>query len=104
MVLKQADIFGGYKLVINNNNEKLQPPIKKASNKILKQKINILYKLYETLYERQNISLLDNRDVIINKNIISYPEERQAEPIELIYLSIYDIDKKIEKMKEVLNV
>lgn len=103
MELKQANLYGGYKLVVVKNNK--ENTLKKQKlNLKLKQKIKILYELYEALYEKQEISLLDNRDIIINKNIVSYPEERQAELIEMIYLSIYDIDKRIEKMKEVLNV
>lgn len=100
MGLKQADIFGGHKEI----KKKTAAPKKKKENKLLKQKIDILYRMYEELYKKQNIGLLEQRDAIIKNNIIAYPEEKLAEPIEIINLSIYDIDKRIEKMKEVLNV
>lgn len=101
MVLKQASIFGEYKEIVI---KKKSTP-KKRKNEELKQKINILYNLYQQLYEKQNISLLESKEIIINKNIIAYPEERQAEPLELITMNILDdIDKRINKMKEILNV
>lgn len=100
MGFKQADIFGGHKEI----KKKTAVPKKKKENKLLKQKIDILYRMYEELYKKQNIGLLEQRDAIIKNNIIAYPEEKLAEPIEIINLSIYDIDKRIEKMKEVLNV
>lgn len=101
MELKQANIYGGYTIVVAKKQPKNVP---KKIKTYLKYKIKILYDMYEQLYEKQNISLLDNRDAIIKGNIISYPEERQAEPLELINLNIYDIDERIKKMKEVLNV
>lgn len=102
MVLKQADIFGGYRLIVNKDNKKPPPP-KKTANSILKQKIKLLYRMYESLYRKQNISILEPREVIIKNGIISYPEERQAEPIELIDLTLEDIDKRIDIMKEYLK-
>lgn len=104
MELKQVNIFGEYVnlKVIKKNDTKIKKVIKKNEN--LKQKIRILYKMYEQLYEKQNISLLEPRDVIIRNNIIIYPEDRQAEPIDTISLGIYDIDKRILIMKEILSV
>lgn len=104
MELKQVNIFGEYVnlKVIKKNDTKIKKVIKKNEN--LKQKIRILYKMYEQLYEKQNISLLEPRDVIIRNNIIIYPEDRQAEPIDTISLGIYDIDKRILRMKEILSV
>lgn len=104
MELKQVNIFGEYVnlKVIKKNDTKIKKVIKKNEN--LKQKIRILYKMYEQLYEKQNISLLEPRDVIIRNNIIIYPEDRQAEPIDIISLGIYDIDKRILRMKEILSV
>lgn len=103
MELKQASIFGEYKQVGKKINKK-NVPKKNKINLELKQKIEILYNMYEQLYEKQNINLLDSRDIIIKENIISYPEERQSEPIDIISLGIYDIDKRIIRMKEVLSV
>lgn len=104
MELKQVNIFGEYVnlKVIKKNDTKIKKVVKKNEN--LKQKIRILYKMYEQLYEKQNISLLEPRDVIIRNNIIIYPEDRQAEPIDIISLGIYDIDKRILRMKEILSV
>lgn len=84
-----------------NNKEKHE---KKNNFGVLRQKIELLYKLYEELYNRQNISILEPRDVVIKGNIIIYPEDRQAEPIELINLTIYDIDERIAKMKKALGI
>ena len=100
MELKQAGIFGEYYLVgkkkkskKNNNNKNVE----------LKQKLQLLYDLYEKLYEQQNINPLEYRDVIIKGNIIVYPEERQAEPINSIKLTIHDIDKRISIMQEMVK-
>lgn len=98
MGLKQADIFGGHKEI----KKKTATPTKKKENKLLKQKIDILYAMYEELYRKQNIGLLEQRDAIIKNNIIAYPEEKQAEPINIIKLSIYDIDERIKVMRQAL--
>lgn len=103
MGLKQVNLFGEQILIINKNNKSVKSKIK-DKNKTLKNKIEILYKMYEELYEKQNINLLDNREIIMKGNIISYPEERQSEPIDIINLGIYDIDKRILRMKEILSV
>lgn len=99
MGLKQADIFGGYKEI----KKKTAIPTKKKENKLLKQKIDILYRMYEELYRKQNIGLLEQRDAIIKNNIVVYPEEKQAEPINIIKLSIYDIDERIKVMRQALR-
>ena len=103
MELKQADIFGGYKLIVKKNN-KIKPPKKQSE---LKPKIELLYNLYEKLYEQLNINLMEQRDLLIkNKGkiiIFVYPEDRQAEPIDLYNTGLYDLDKRIERMKEVLE-
>ena len=106
MELKQINIYGECEFVNEKVVAKNAPRCKKvvAKNAKLKNKIKILYRLYEQLYEQQNISFLDNRTVIIKNNIIAYPDERQAEPIELIKLNIIDdIDKRIKKMEQILN-
>ena len=103
MELKQSNIYGEQILIVNKNNKSVKPKTK-DKNKILKNKIKILYKMYEELYEKQNISLLDNREIIVKGNIVSYPEERQAEPSDIKNLTIKDIDKRILRMKEILNV
>lgn len=102
MEFKQVNIFGEQILIVNKNNKSVKFKTKNK-NKVLENKIKILYKMYEELYEKQNINLLDNREIIIKKNIIYYLEERQAEPIDIINLSINDIDKRILRMKEILN-
>lgn len=100
MALRQASIFGDYKDVIKNNKKK---STKKEKNKELKKKLNILYCLYQQLYETLNIELLDQREVIIKNNIVAYPEDRQAEPMEIINMNILDdIDKRIEVMEDTL--
>jgi hypothetical protein len=99
MGLKQADIFGGHKEI----KKKTATPTKKKVNKLLKQKIDILYAMYEELYRKQNIGLLEQRDAIIKNNIIAYPEEKQAEPTNIIKLSIYDIDERIKVMRQALR-
>ena len=104
MELKQASIFGEYKQVVkkyNKNNKKSVP----TKTKELKEKITILYNLYQLLYEKLNIDCLEQREIIIKQNIIIYPDEQQAEPIEITNMNILDdIDKRINKMKEILNV
>lgn len=102
MVLKQVNIFGECKEIVKKTGNK-EKHAKKINFYKIRQKIELLYKLYEELYNRQNISILEPRDVIIKGNIIIYPEDRQAEPVELINLTLYDIDEKIEKMKKVLE-
>jgi len=97
--VKQADLYGGYKLIV----KKEKKPKKLPAKNVLKEKIEMLYALYEELYELQEIKILEPREVIIKGNILIYPQDRQAEPKELIKLTIYDIDKRIEKMKETLN-
>ena len=99
MGFKQADIFGGYKEI----KKKTAAPIKKRANDSLKQKINILYEMYEELYRKQNIGLLEQRDAVIKNNVIAYPEDKQAEPINIIKLSIYDIDERINAMRQALQ-
>ena len=98
MGAKQADVFGGYK-------EIKEKPKKNAPKKYikLKEKIKILYRLYAELYKRQNVNVLEQRDKIIKNGIVIYPHDQQAEPIELIYLGIQEIDKKIMIMQKVLN-
>lgn len=103
MELKQADIFGGSKPIVKKNN-KTKPPKKQSE---LKPKIELLYNLYEKLYGQLNINLMEQRDFIIKskgKIIISaYPEDRQAEPIDLYNTGLDDLDKRIERMQEVLE-
>lgn len=109
MEFKQANIFEEHELIstkiVAKNTPKTEKTIVKNKKlEVLKNKIKILYEFYEQLYEKQNINLLENREIIIKGNIISYPQDRQAEPKELIKLTIYDIDKRIEKMKEILSL
>ena len=98
--VKQAGLFGGYKLIV----KKVKKPKELPAKNVLKEKIKRLYTLYEELYELQEIEILETREIIIKGNILIYPQDRQAEPKELINLTIYDIDLRIEKMKEFLNV
>ena len=101
MVLKQANIFGEYKVVIKNNKKK---STKREKNKELKTKLKILYELYQKLYEKLDINLLEQKEIIIKKNIIVYPEDRQAEPMEIINMNILDdIDERIKVMQETVE-
>lgn len=103
MELKQADIFGGCKPIVKKNN-KIKTPKKQSE---LKPKIELLYNLYEQLYEQLNINLMEQRDLVVrNKGkiiIFVYPEDRQAEPIDLYNAGLNDLDKRIERMQEVLE-
>lgn len=97
MELYQANIFGGKEQVIEKHNPEYKPKKLSKKDQILKQKLKILYDLYETLYNLQEISILEQREVILKKDLVIYPDERQAEPIETVKLDIENhIDKKIE--------
>lgn len=105
----QECIFGG-KIEIKNkdnivNNKKLNKKKLLFKNKILE-----LYDLYDTLYCMLNIDILEQKEIIIKKNIVAYTEYRQAEPIELIKINNFtnindlsNIEKKIEIMKKVIK-
>ena len=98
----QIDIYGNKK-VLKKKNKKVS--ISDQKELILKNKIKFLYKMYEQLYESLNIDLMEQREVVIKNNIIAYVEDRQAEPLELINLALCEnIDYKINKTKEILNV
>ena len=100
MVLRQASIFGDYKVVIKHNKKK---STKKEKNKKLKAKLSLLYSLYEQLYETLGIDILEQKELIIKNNIVAYPQDRQAEPMEIINMNILDdIDKRIEVMEDTL--
>ncbi len=101
MELYQANIFGGKEEVIEKHNPEYKPKKLSKKDQILKQKLSILYKLYEKLYNLQEISILEQREVILKKDLVIYPDERQAEPIETVQLNIENhIDKKIEVAQE----
>lgn len=101
MVLKQASIFGEYKQIVKKNNRK----IKTRKNEELKEKITVLYALYEQLYNNMQISILEPRELITKNNIVAYVDEKQAEPISIINMNVLDdIDKRIEIMKKILRI
>lgn len=102
MECKQANIFGGCISIVIKDNKEAKPRKLSKKGVKLKQKIQVLYSMYEQLYERQNISLLEPKDFIIKNNILIYPDERQAEPVELLNTTIEDIDKRLEIMRNVL--
>lgn len=100
MSLYQINIFGECQKVIKKDNPEYKPKKLSKKNQILKQKLKILYELYERLYKLQNISILEQREVIVKKDLVIYPDERQAEPIETIEMNVLnDIDKRIEVAK-----
>lgn len=100
MVLRQASIFGDYKVVIKHNKKK---STKKEKNKELKAKLSLLYILYEQLYDTLGIDILEQKELIIKNNIVAYPQDRQAEPMEIINMNtLDDIDKRIEAMEDTL--
>lgn len=99
MVLRQATLFGEAKAVGK------KPPTKPKRKKqqTTKNKIDILYSLYEKLFYKSDIWLLTAKEAVIKDNIIYYVDERQAEPIGMSELTICDIDKRILIMKGVLG-
>lgn len=97
MELYQATIFGERRQVIKKDNPEYKPKKLSKKNQILKRKLKILYEIYERLYNLQNVSILEQREVIVKKDLVIYPDERQAEPIETVNMNILnDIDKRIE--------
>lgn len=103
MELYQANIFGGSQKVIVKDSAPIKQKKLNKKNRILKEKLKTLHTLYEKIYELQNIGLLEQREVIVKKDLIIYPDEKQAEPIETIQMNLLsDIDKRIEITKEKL--
>ena len=100
MKLWQVSIFGEYQQVIEKDNKECEPKELSEKDKILQQKIKTLYDLYDKLYKAQNISILEQREVIMKEGLIIYPDEQQAEPIETAQMTIKDIDKKISVAQE----
>lgn len=96
---KQASIFGG---CIEARLKSAKREQKKIASKDLSEKIKTLYRMYEKLYEKQEI-YLEARDCIVKNNIVIYPEDRQAEPISIINLTINEIDTRIEQMAKALQ-
>ena len=97
MELYQATIFGERREVIKKDNPEYRPKKLSKKNQIFKQKLEKLYNIYSKLYEMQNISILEQREVILKKDLVIYPDERQAEPIKTVKLDIENnIDKKLE--------
>ena len=104
MGCKQVNIFGDYKIIVEKNNKTIHPRKTEPQTTKLKQKIALLYNLYKKLYEKQNISILEQREVIVKENLIIYPGDMQAEPKESIKMHLIDdIDKKIEIAQNELN-
>ena len=102
MELYQATIFGDCRKVIEKHNPEYKPKKLSKKNRELKQKVETLYDLYYKLYELQNISILEQREIIRKGDIIVYVEDRQAEPIEISNMNVLDdIDKRIEITKEI---
>ena len=104
MELYQATIFGDCQKVIEKHNPEHKPKKLSKKNRELKQKLEILYDLYYKLYELQNISILEQREIIKKGDIIVHVEDRQAEPIEIGNMNVLDdIDKRIEATQERLK-
>ena len=104
MEYKQADIFGKYKLIVEKTIKNNKPKKQRKKNDDLQKKLKILYELYYKLYEKQNINILEQREVILKKDLIIYPQEMQAEPVQSVKLNLLDdIDKRINIMQEVIN-
>lgn len=95
MELYQVSIFGEYQQIVTK--KQYVPRKLNKQQTIFKGKLQRLYKLYEQLYKYQNISILEQREVIMKDNLVIYPDEQQAEPIETIKMDVFkNIDKKIE--------
>ena len=46
---------------------------------------------------------MEQKELIIKNNIVAYPQDRQAEPMEIINMNtLDDIDKRIEAMEDTL--
>lgn len=99
MVLRQATLFGEAKAV----GIKTPAKPKRKKQQTTKNKIDILYSLYEKLFYKSDVWLLTAKEAVIKDNIIYYVDERQAEPIGMSELTICDIDKRILIMKGVLG-
>ena len=96
--LKQVNIYGEL-IEIACKSKSVQKP----RNQKLKQKIDKLYALYENLFKKQDVNILELREVIVKDDILIYPEDRQAEPVCMIELTIEDIDKRIEIMSKFME-
>lgn len=94
-------IFGECKPVVGKHTPEYKPRKLSKKNRELKQKLETLYDLYYKLYELQNISILEQREIIRKGDIIVYVEDRQAEPIEISNMNVLDdIDKRIKITQE----
>ena len=101
MGIYQISIFGEKKEITKSLNTHLITKKLNLKGKAFKKKIQKLHKIYDKIFEILNISLLEQREVIMEKGLIIYPDEQQAEPIETIKMNLLnDIDKRIEKAEE----
>lgn len=98
MVLQQTNIFGESTKIV------LSKPKKSSVNQddeLLSKKYEKLYNIYDKIYESLNISLFEQKEIIIiGKTIIAYPEERQAE---LLGTQFLPLDERIRRNNDYLE-
>lgn len=99
MELGQVTVFGEVKPVGKPPSAKT----KRQKSQEIKNKISILYNLYEKLFYKSDVWLMTTKEAVIKDNIIYYVDERQAEPIGMSELTINDINQRIKIMSELLQ-
>jgi hypothetical protein len=98
MVLQQINIFGESTKVVLS---KPKTSSAKRDEDLLSKKYEILYDIYNKIYESLDIDLFEQREVIrFGKTIIAYPEERQAEVVGTQFLPL---DERIRRNNDYLE-
>lgn len=95
MEFEQLKLFGKSKKNCSKKRTKTR-----KNDKNLKVKLKELYLLHGKLYDKLNISLFEQREIIKIGNIIAFPEYREAEINGTQFLSI---DERIKVHKEYLD-
>jgi hypothetical protein len=95
MVLQQINIFGESTKVVFSKPKNTSA---KQDVNLLSEKYELLYDIYNKIYESLDIDLFEQREVIrFGKTIIAYPEERQAEVVGTQFLPL---DERIRRNNE----
>ena len=97
MVLRQTNMFEESTKIVFSK-PKTNP--RQREEHLLSKKYEQLYEIYNKIYEKLNINIFEQREVIIiGKTIIAYPEEKQAEVMGTQFLHL---DERIRRNKECL--